>query len=98
MELDLQARLSEAYQRYSNASQQVDQYVNAILPDAQKSLDLVESGYRQGEFGYLDLLTAQRTYFRVSIAYVESLRTYWTSRIHIEGMLLTGGLRFDNAN
>ena len=68
-------------------------YVNDILPDAKQSLEIVRIGYEQGEFGYLELLTAQRTYFRVNLAYVESLREYWINRVRIEGMLMTGGLQ-----
>ncbi len=93
IELELQARLTEAFQRYTSASQQVRRYVNDILPDAKQSLDIVRIGYEQGEFGYLELLTAQRTYFRVNLAYVESLREYCINRVRIEGMLMTGGLQ-----
>jgi cobalt-zinc-cadmium efflux system outer membrane protein len=96
VELELQSRLAEAYERYISADQQVNRYVNEILPDAKKSLDLVRSGYEQGEFNYLELLTAQRTYFRVNLAYLESLREFWISRVRIEGMLLTGGLQSNN--
>jgi cobalt-zinc-cadmium efflux system outer membrane protein len=91
-ELSLQYRLADAFRQYVNALQQVRRYRDEILPDARESLDLVRQGYRQGEFGYLELLTAQRTYFRVNLAYVESLRTVWIGSTRIEGMLLTGGL------
>ncbi len=76
----------------ANARQQIEQYKTEILPDATSSLDLTRQGYQQGEFGYLELLTAQRTYFRVNLAYLESLRELWTSAVQIEGLLLTGGL------
>ena len=87
------ARLTEAISEYASASQQVRRYVNEILPDAKQSLEIVQVGYEQGEFGYLEILTAQRTYFRVKLAYVESLREYWINRVRIEGMLMTGGLQ-----
>ena len=48
--------------------------------------------YRQGEFSYLQLLTAQRTFFQVNLAYVHALRDLWSSANRIEGMLLSGGL------
>jgi len=63
-----------------------------ILPDAKETLDLVHSGYVHGEFGYLELLTSQRTYFRVNLAYLESLGKLWISSVRIEGLLLSGGL------
>ncbi|HLA85163.1 MAG TPA: TolC family protein [Thermoguttaceae bacterium] len=91
-ELQLQERLAAAFKQHVNARQQVKLYRGEILPDASRSLELVQQGYRQGEFGYLELLTAQRTYFRTHLAYVESLRTLWVSGTMIDGMLLTGGL------
>ena len=92
MELSLQQRLATAFKQYANARQQVDLYREQILADARNSLELVQQGYRQGEFGYLELLTSQRTFFRTHLAYVESLRTLWVSNTMIDGLLLSGGL------
>ena len=53
---------------------------------------MVRQGYQQGQFGYLELLTAQRTYFpRQSRLPRESPRTV-DQCVEIEGLLLTGGL------
>jgi cobalt-zinc-cadmium efflux system outer membrane protein len=92
MELNLQHRLASAYQRYANARQQVTTYKEQILPDAQTSLDLVTQGYQQGEFGYLALLTSQRTYFQTNLAYLEAVRQLRESAIAIDGLLLTDSL------
>jgi cobalt-zinc-cadmium efflux system outer membrane protein len=92
LELQLRNRLAAAFQRYDNARQQVERYSQNVLPTAKESLDLIVSGYRQGEFPYLTLLTAQRTYFRVNLTYLESLRDLRTSMIAIEGLMLSGGL------
>ena len=50
-------------------------------------------GYREGEFGYLELLTAQRTFFGANLAYLESLQQLWTQSVELEGLLLSGGLQ-----
>jgi len=92
LELQLRKRLAAVFQRYENAQQQVDRYSHNVLPTAKESLDLIVSGYRQGEFPYLTLLTAQRTYFRVSLTYLESLRDLRSSMVAIDGLLLSGGL------
>ena len=92
-ELSLQERLAAVFRQYADARQQVDIYRSQILADARNSLELVQQGYRQGEFGYLELLTSQRTYFRTHLAYVESLRTLWVSNTMIDGLLLSGGLK-----
>lgn len=97
MELSLQQRLASAYQRYANARQQVDRYKREILPDAQSSLELVTNGYKQGEFGFLTLLTSQRTFFQTNLAYLESLRQLRESRAAIDGMLLTDSLSADES-
>jgi len=92
LDLSLQARLATAFQHYQNAQYDVERYTTEILPKAQASLDLVRSGYRQGEYDYLTLLTAQRTFFRANLAHLESLLQRQTSRVSIEGFLLAGGL------
>jgi cobalt-zinc-cadmium efflux system outer membrane protein len=90
VELDLQNRLALAFERYSNARQQVDRYARDILPNAKESLDLVTLAYSQGqgELPFLVLLTAQRTFFQTNLAYLDALRELWESQIAIEGMLL----------
>ena len=91
--MSLQQRLATAFKNYANAQQQVQQYETDILPDAKESLGLIQQGYRQGEFGYLELLTAQRTYFRVNLNYVTALRDLWVTSTRIEGQLLSGALQ-----
>lgn len=92
VELELQKRLAGAFNQYAVAKTRAERYKKSILPDAGASLELLRDGYRQGEYSYLDLLTAQRTFFRVNLAYVESLRDVWISSVAIDGLLLTGGL------
>jgi len=93
VELELQQRLAAAFEQYRNARYQVERYSQQILPNAQASLDLVAAGYRQGEFNYITLLTAQRTFFQVNLAYVDSMRDLRTIVVAIEGYLLTDSLQ-----
>ncbi len=93
VELSLRNRLATAYETYSNARNQVDKYVNDILPDSRKALDLITKGYQEKQFSFLTLLTAQRTYARASLAYLQALQQSGVSRVAIEGLLLTGSLR-----
>jgi cobalt-zinc-cadmium efflux system outer membrane protein len=92
-ELDLRQRLATAFQQYADARVQVDVYSSKILPKAQEALDLVRTGFRAGEVGYLDLLTAQRTYFQTTLAYIDALRDLWRATVRIDGMLLEGSLQ-----
>ena len=92
VELDLQARLAEAFEQYASARYRAQAYTDTILPDARQSLDLVAKGYQEGEFGYLELLTAQRTYFDANLSYLDSLDQLWAQTVDLEGLLLRGGL------
>jgi cobalt-zinc-cadmium efflux system outer membrane protein len=63
-----------------------------MIPRAEKSLKLVTDGYEKGQIQYLNLLTAQRTYWQVSLAYLDSLRELRTSSSLIQGQLLSDSL------
>jgi len=91
-ELDLQNRLALAFERYTSAVQRVRRYRESILPTAEKSLELVRRGYSGGEYPFLNLLNAQRTYFQTSNLYLQALLDLRTSAAQIEGMLLSGSL------
>lgn len=92
VELDLRSRLADAFEQYANATRQIEAYSGSIVPNAQESLRLADIGYRAGHFDYLTLLTAQRTYFGVSLEYLQSLKGFWARAVELEGMLLGGGL------
>ncbi len=91
-DLALNRRLAEVYQQYATAKQQVDRYSEDILPKAEESLRLTAEGYRSGEFSFLQLLTAQRTYFQTNLAYLDALGQMWSASQKIEGLLLSGSL------
>ena len=93
--LDLQTRLAAAFQRYASAHNQVQKYAqkDGILQSAGQTLELIRAGYRADEFGVLDLLAAQRTYFQTNLAYLDSLRELWVSVTEIRGLMLKGSLQ-----
>jgi cobalt-zinc-cadmium efflux system outer membrane protein len=92
VELDLQNRLAPVYERYTAAARRVQRYREVILPAAQEALSLVRQGYSAGEFPFLSLLNAQRTYFQHSQQYLQSLLELRTASAEIEGLLLRGSL------
>jgi cobalt-zinc-cadmium efflux system outer membrane protein len=91
IELDLRDRLAVAFEHYANARREVETYSSTILPDARESLRLIRDNYPE-VFGYLTLLTAQRTFFNVSLSHLSSLSQLWARSVEIEGLLLSGGL------
>jgi cobalt-zinc-cadmium efflux system outer membrane protein len=92
VELDLRNRLASTFERYAIAQRQVEIYTSSIIPDAKASLELLRTGYREGEFGYIDLLVAQTTFFDVSLSSLDRLKELWAASVELEGLLLGGGL------
>jgi cobalt-zinc-cadmium efflux system outer membrane protein len=92
VELNLKQRLAAAFQEYSTARSQAETYSTEILPKSRETFELVQRGYRLGELGYLDLVTAQRTYSQTNLAYLDALNSLWRSWAEIEGLLLKDSL------
>lgn len=91
--LDLQHRLAAAFARYATAQETADVYGEKVVPRSKETLDLILTGYRAGQQSYLNVLTAQRTYFQTSLSYLDALRELRESIVQIEGLLLTGSLQ-----
>ena len=49
--------------------------------------------HRVGEAGFLNLLTAQRSYSQTNLAYLDALRHLRTASAEIEGMLLSNSMQ-----
>jgi cobalt-zinc-cadmium efflux system outer membrane protein len=93
VELDLFNRFAQSFEAYSNANCQVELFRSKVLDNARESLELVGAGYREGEFDYLSLLTAQRTFFAANLEYLAALRELWERSVELDGLMLTGGLK-----
>lgn len=72
--------------------EQVDLYREHILPDVREALELSLKGYRQGEYGYMDVLSAQQSFLESQTQYVELLKNRALATVYLEGFLATGGL------
>ena len=92
LQLALRHRLATAFRDYGQARQQVERYKMDILPTARENLDLTEEGYKQGEFDFIRVLTARRTFFETNLNYVDSLVALQQSNVALSGLLLSGGL------
>ena len=80
------SELAEAYQALATAHAQALILKNDVLPEAQKAFDASLEGYRQGKFGYLDVLDAQRTLFGARSQYVQVLADYYSAAANVEGL------------
>lgn len=92
MELAMQHRLAPVFERHLGSRNRVENFRGGILRDAEESLKLTRQGYEAGELNFLNLLTAQRTYFQANLDYVAALCSMWAASTEIEGLLLTNSL------
>jgi len=90
--LQVLSALSEAYQVLSSSYAEAATLKDKVLPGASSAFEAVREGYRQGKFGYLDVLDAQRTFFEAKSRYIESLSAYQKAVIDINRLI---GERFD---
>jgi len=86
---DIQARaaLSQAYAALSAAFAEATVLHTTVLPGAQQAFDAAQEGFRQGKFGFLDVLDAQRTLFEVRGQYIEALTAYHTAVAEVERLI-----------
>jgi cobalt-zinc-cadmium efflux system outer membrane protein len=92
LQLRLHDRLSTVYRQYRDAYQQAMRYRSETVPRAERSMALSREGYKHGQLDYLNLLTAQRTYFQVKLSYLKSLGQLHRTMVLLEGQLLSGSL------
>jgi cobalt-zinc-cadmium efflux system outer membrane protein len=92
IELSIRQGLAQASQNYDSARITVERYENQILPKAKQTLELSEKAYTAGEFGFLQVLVARRTYFDSNLQYNTALMELAQAKWLIDGMLLEGGL------
>jgi cobalt-zinc-cadmium efflux system outer membrane protein len=97
LELDLRSRLAGAFERFSNARNQVERYRTVILPAARESLELTLKLYEAGEANYVTYLTAQRTYSQTALNYLDAVQNLRVAHAEIDGFLLTGSLQSEAA-
>ncbi len=82
LRVEEEIRAAEARVRTLRSS--VDSYAQEILPEATRSQELFERGYRQGLVGIAELLQAQRQYNEARALYVELLGDLRQAAIALE--------------
>jgi len=86
-EVRIRTALHQAYQELSTAFVEVSTLSNDVIPGAQSAFDAENEGYREGKFGYLDVLDAQRTLFDVKGQYIEALKGYHKAVATVERLI-----------
>jgi cobalt-zinc-cadmium efflux system outer membrane protein len=92
VELSLRQRLSRQYARYRTALAVVESYRKTNLPKAREAYELYLDSFRKRRAAWPQVLVAQRTYFQISVDYVEALDERRRAEVAIRGLLLVDGL------
>ncbi|NLD38555.1 MAG: TolC family protein [Desulfatiglans sp.] len=82
--ITLMTDLSDAWQSLSAAYTEVISLRDEILPNALRTFESTELGYREGKFDLLQMLDAQRTLFTVKRQHLLALGNYLSANIDIE--------------
>jgi outer membrane protein, heavy metal efflux system len=86
-EVQVRGALAEAYGALASAFVEATRLQNEVLPGAQQAFDAVSEGYRQGKFGFLEVLDAQRTLFESRGRYLEALAAYHRAVAEVERLI-----------
>jgi cobalt-zinc-cadmium efflux system outer membrane protein len=86
-EVQVRTALAEAYGALASAFVEATRLHNEILPGAQQAFDAVSEGYRQGKFGFLEVLDAQRTLFESRGRHLEVLAAYHKAAAEVERVI-----------
>jgi len=78
------AELVEAYADLTSAHGRALTLRARVVPAMQETFDAAHEGYRQGKFGFLDMLDAQRGLFEANGALVDALSDYHTAVAEIQ--------------
>jgi cobalt-zinc-cadmium efflux system outer membrane protein len=81
------AALTDAYQALAAGYTEATTLRSAVLPGAQSAFEATSEGFRQGKFGYLEVLDAQRTLFEARGRYVEALGAYHKAAADTERLI-----------
>lgn len=76
--------LAEIHGRLDTARSEAIAIRDALLPAAQKAFDAAQTGYRQGKFGFLEVLDAQRTLNDARAGHLEALAAYHKAAAGLE--------------
>lgn len=83
-ELNLVARLAEAYGALASAQGDLTTLRSRVVPGARAVFDAVREGYELGRFGLMDVLDAQRTLVDANGRYLQALTTFHRAVITVE--------------
>lgn len=87
MKTEITAQLVETFNGFKATHLSAKSLEEEVLPSAQSAFEAAIEGYREGKFGFLEVLDAQRTLFQTKVEILDVLATYQTYRLEIQRLL-----------
>lgn len=85
--IQAQTALASAYRALISADTELAVLMQELLPGAKSAFEAASLGYREGKFGFLDVLDAQRTFFEVHGQHVAAMVSYHLAKADIERLI-----------
>jgi len=82
--LDIQQAITDAQAEAANAATTARAASGPALASAQEAARIARIGYREGKFGQLELLDAERTLAETRVAAIDALAAYQNARAQLE--------------
>ncbi|QDS88376.1 Cobalt-zinc-cadmium resistance protein CzcC precursor [Rosistilla ulvae] len=92
IEQSIKSRLARTAQDFDSTIATVKKYEEEIIPQATKSLELSEEGYKAGELEFLQVLIVRRSFYDSMIRFIEAKGQLAQANAKVDGLLLAGGL------
>jgi cobalt-zinc-cadmium efflux system outer membrane protein len=86
-EVAVKSALRQNHQRLLSSYQQALSLQSEVLPASREALRAVTLGFKEGKFGYLDVLDAQRTLFAVRSQHLDALERFHLNRIEVQRLI-----------
>ena len=86
-EVNIMTALNVIYQQLASAYLEVTMLRHDVIPGAESAFNAASRGYRLGEFGFLDVLDAQRTLVVVKTQYIQAQAGYHINVAKIERLI-----------
>jgi len=84
VEADWSVELAEIYAGLTLAHRRVETLRSKVVPAMEQAFEAAHEGYRQGKFGFLDMLDSQRGLFESKEALVDALSDYHDALARIQ--------------
>ena len=82
--LDIEQAITDAQAQAANAATTARAASGPALAAAQEAARIARIGYREGKFGQLELLDAERTLAETRVAAIDALANYQNARAQVE--------------